>query len=314
MSNLSNSIQESSQELLNDIQYLQKTEQGLFNSLETNPLLTSEQQQTIIDKIDQITNMRITLYQTLSGVNGYFQNALTTSHGTLKDQSIAVNIVEDELNHLKKNLRTLQTEKNNKMRIVEINTYFGDKYAEHSDLMKIIIFTLVPIIILAVVNRSGIIPPIIYYILICTITAVGAYYFWNRWASIISRDPMDYDEYDWNFDASKAPKATGSDTTDPWATSGLGTCLGSACCSTGQTYDSKLDQCLGNSSVHPSNTKTPPATANPSSSTTASKNLESFVSSVLTKTSHTNKYKHGNSFNAPPKPSISPSFITYKNF
>ena len=32
--------------------------------------------------------------------------------------------------------------------LVEINNYYGDKYAEHSEIMKIIIFTLVPVIII----------------------------------------------------------------------------------------------------------------------------------------------------------------------
>lgn len=300
MSNVANSIQENSQEILNEIQYLQQTEQGLLDSLETNPYLSSEQQQTILNKIDQITNMRINLYQSLSNVNGYFQDILKTSHGTLKDQSIAVNIVEEELNHLKKNLKTLQNEKNNKMRIVEINTYFGDKYAEHSKLMKVIIFTLIPIIILALVNRTGIIPPTIYYILLGIIIANGIYFFWVRWTSIITRDPMDYDEYEWAFDPSKAPKSDGSEGKDPWLSGDIGTCLGPQCCSVGQTYDNTLNQCVGNSTVNISQT--------------SNQNLESFVNNVLTKTSDTNKYKNVDGFTASPKPSNSSSFITYKKF
>ena len=116
-------------------------EQQLFNSLESNPNLTIAQQQEIIKKMNQLSNMRVNLYKTLSGVNNYFENALTSSIGSLKEQVIAIDIIESELNRSKKRLELLEEEKNNKIRLVEINSYFGDKYAEHSELMKIILFT-----------------------------------------------------------------------------------------------------------------------------------------------------------------------------
>ena len=146
MSGLPN-IQENNEQILNDIQSLQQMEQQLFNSLESNPNLTIAQQQEIIKKMNQLSNMRVNLYKTLSGVNNYFENALTSSIGSLKEQVIAIDIIESELNRSKKRLELLEEEKNNKIRLVEINSYFGDKYAEHSELMKIILFTLIPVII-----------------------------------------------------------------------------------------------------------------------------------------------------------------------
>ena len=57
-------IQQNNEQLLNDIQSLQTMEQQLFNSLETNPNLTTSQQQQIVEKMNQISNMRINLYKT----------------------------------------------------------------------------------------------------------------------------------------------------------------------------------------------------------------------------------------------------------
>jgi hypothetical protein len=245
MSNITSNVNETNQEILNNIQDLQKTEHELFNSLETNPNLTTQQKNEITKKIDQLTKMRISLYQTLNQVNGYFQNALKSSHGTLNDQSTAIQIVEKELNKMKENLNLLQTEKNNKMRLIGINKYYGDKYSEHSSLMKIIIFTLVPVIILTIINRTGILPSIVYYILLCIIVGVGAYYFWTIYASIISRDPLNYNEYDWFFNAGSAPGPPTGDPTDPWASAlGAGICIGEACCTPDQTYDTKMDKCI----------------------------------------------------------------------
>ena len=133
-------VQQNNEQILNDIQYLQQLEQQMFNNLETNPNLSTQQQEEIIQKMNQISNMRINLYQTLSGVNSFFQNALTSSVGTLQEQTAAIAIVESELNRSKKRLETLNMERNNKIRLVEINDYYGEKYSEHSNLMKIIIF------------------------------------------------------------------------------------------------------------------------------------------------------------------------------
>jgi hypothetical protein len=282
----SNDIQQNNEQLLNDIQSLQKIEQQLFDSLETNTTLTTKQQQQIIEKMNQLSNMRINLYQTLSGVNNYFQNALTSSQGTLTSQTAAIGIVENELNQSKRRLAILEAEKNNKIRLVQINDYYGDKYAEHSNLMKIVIFTLVPVILLAILNSKGVLPNTIYFVLIVIIAAIGGYFFWIRFGSIITRDNMNYQSYDWYFDASTAPSSSGSSDSDPWASTNVGTCIGSACCSDGQTYDESLDQCLGTSTL-----QTTTNTTTTTTSTTEGFVTESMVADILSKGSLT-KYNN----------------------
>ena len=240
-------ISQNNEQILNDIQTLQQMEQQLFNNLETNTSLTSQQQQEIVEKMNQVSNMRINLYQTLSGVNNYFQNALSSSVGTLQEQSVAIGIVENELNQAKRRLEILQDEKNNKVRLVEINDYYGSRYAEHSQLMKIVIFTLVPVIILTILFTRSIIPGFIYYALLIIVCAIGGYYFWTIYFSMITRDNMNYQEYAWYFNAKNAPTGAIS-SNDPWAGLGL-TCVGPQCCSTGQVWDASLNQCVGDSTV-----------------------------------------------------------------
>jgi hypothetical protein len=281
MSGLPN-VQENNEQILNDIQSLQQMEQQLFSNLESNPNLTSAQQQQIIEKMNQLSNMRINLYQTLSGVNNYFENAVNTTTGTLQEQEVAIEIVENELNRAKQRLQVLEEEKNNKIRLVEINTYFGDKYAEHSILMKIIIFTLIPVIILAFLNNKGILPNTIYYILVIIVSFIGAYFFWRRFTSIITRDNMNYQEYNWYFDANSAPTGSSS-SDDPWDSGmNVGTCVGDACCSNGLTYDSSLNQCVASTTTTTTSTST---TTNTESFVT-----ESMVNQVLTKKQPSKNY------------------------
>jgi hypothetical protein len=279
MSGLPN-VQENNEQILNDIQSLQQMEQQLFSNLESNPNLSTKEQQKIIEKMNQLSNMRVNLYQTLSGVNNYFENALNTSIGSLKEQIVAIGIVENELNRAKKRLEILEEEKNNKIRLVEINSYYSDKYAEHSTLMKIIIFTLIPVLILAFLNNKGLLPNTIYYGLLVIIALIGGYFFWRRMASIWMRDNMNYQEYDWAFDANSAPTGSSS-SSDPWASSiNVGTCIGDACCSNGLVYDTSMNQCV------PSTT----SSSTSSSGTTETFITESMVNNVLTQ-KQPGKYK-----------------------
>ena len=211
-------IQENNQQILNDIQSLQNIEQSLFTNLETNPSLTTDQQQEIINKINDISNMRINLYHTLGDVNNYFQNALTNSQGTLNEQATAIGIVETELNKSKVELALLEEEKNNKIRMIEINNFYGDKYAGHTILMKYIMFMFIPIIIFSVLLNKNIISKNVFYILLFIVSSIGAYFIITQLVSIWNRDNMNYQEYNWYFDASSAPAAVSSSDDNPWTT------------------------------------------------------------------------------------------------
>ena len=51
-------IQENNEQILNDIQSLQQMEQQLFNNLETNPNLSTQQQEKIVEKIVEIVEIK----------------------------------------------------------------------------------------------------------------------------------------------------------------------------------------------------------------------------------------------------------------
>ncbi len=247
-SNANSNSEQNNEQILNDIQNLQQMEQQLFNSLEMNTSLSSTEKQKLISKINDLSSFRINLYKTLGGINGFFNNALSSSLGTLKEQTVAIGIVESELNRAKKRLEILEEERNNKIRLVEINEYYGDKYEEHAQLMKIIIFMLVPIIFFTFLKNKGILPQGAYLFLVIVVSWIGAVYLWRRYASIVMRDNMNYDEYNWTFNPSLAPTGGSSTSSDPWLSNAsvgaLGTCIGQACCSAKQVYDTTTNKCV----------------------------------------------------------------------
>lgn len=320
---LSNSSQENASQLLNDIQSLQDIEQQLFLNLEENQNLTPEQQKQIIQKINDVSSMRINLYQTLNNLNNYFQNTLSVSQGTLSEQVSTIQIVENELNQNKEKLKLLEEEKSNKMRLIEINHYFGEKYAEHGHLMKIIIAVLFPILILAILNNKGILPDQIYYILLGIIAVIGSYFFWMRLLSIWSRDTMNYQEYDWGFDPNNAPvSTTSSSVSDPWtvtttaSTSTSGTCIGDACCSSGLTWDASLNQCAVTNNSTSSTLATNAASVMNSALNTVSTSdtMETFMNNVLSRPGYSQKKPDVFLGSDNVKPLESSSFINFGKF
>lgn len=242
-----NSVKENNTRILNDIQKLQSIEQSIFKNLESSSIneLSPEQQIKLIEKINAISDMRINLYHTLNGLNSHYKNAMNTTQSILKNQEISVRIAETELNRAKKQLETLESQRVNKIRMVQINDYYGKQYEEHTQFMKILIYMLIPIAILLYLKNAGILPEKIYYGLVVVISIIGSYYLSIVFYSIISRSSMNYDEYKWNFNANsvKTSEDSTEEESDPWKLPTVGSCYGAACCSTGQFYDSAARVC-----------------------------------------------------------------------
>jgi hypothetical protein len=243
-------IQERNAQSLTDIQSLQTIEQELFSQLEqgiaTNSL-TAAQQSSIVTKINEISQMRINLYQNLNGSLTFSKLNVASTNNTLVEQGAAIQIVENELNSAKKRLQAVESDRDDKLRMVEINTYYGDKYADQTSIMQLVVIICIPIIILTIFVNKGIISRSIYSILMAITIFVSLYYLWPRMVRYFSHDNMIYDEYTWDFNPD-SPNLPTVDTTstpkkNPWVIPSAATCVGQACCSTGFIYQSSINQC-----------------------------------------------------------------------
>jgi hypothetical protein len=248
------SLQERNQQVLNNISQLQIQEKDLYTSLD-NVTLSTEQKQQIINKINEISQIRMNLYATLTDTYSLYQKNVSASRNTLGQSMEAIDILENELNQSKIKMNLLEEQKYNKLRLVEINTYYGKRYNAHSKLMKTIVIICIPIIILTILVNKGILFTKLYAFLLALILVFGIWSIGTQLIDIGSRDNMNWDEYYWYFDKSKAPSdtiepSTNSSTNssnDPWNSDSISlTCIGSACCYDGSTYDSTQNMCVPN--------------------------------------------------------------------
>jgi hypothetical protein len=246
-------LQESNVKTLSDIQQLQKIEKDLFSNLEQNisqNILTDEKKLELVNKINDISQMRINLYQTIKGVNTFHESNLNTASDTLSEQITAVSIVENELNEAKKRLEKIEEYKTNKLRLVEINNYYSERYSQHSKIMKTIIFMFVPILILTILMNKGLLPSIIFSVLTIIIGVVGTIRIWYLVSSAMSRDNMNYQEYNWNFNPDTASKNIVTPSKKTRGNfKGPGICVGEACCDAGYTYDMVKNKCIPTSQI-----------------------------------------------------------------
>jgi hypothetical protein len=246
---MTDNLQEKNQQVLNNISQLQIQEKRLHDSLD-DVSLTSDQRKQLIDKINEISQMRINMYSDLKDMYAYYQKNVSTSGSTLEQQMVAVDILENELNQSKEKLDVLEAEKNNALRLVQINTYFGKRYSAHSKLMKTVVIMCIPLIILAVLANKGILPTNLYVVISGLVIVIGLLIIGLQIIDISNRSNMNWDEYNWYFDRESAETTTEEETTsssssNPWGSVST-TCIGSACCYEGTTYDETTNVCVPN--------------------------------------------------------------------
>ncbi len=245
------------EQTLTNIQNLQSLEQNLFNSLATgisNGTLKSTDKDSIVRQINQLSQMRSNLYTFLNGNSVNTVQHLAASSNLLSQQAQTVIVVENELNHAKNQLLGMQKDKYSKLRMVQINTYYGDRYADHSSMMKSIVIICAVIILITIVFNKGFLPSSLYSIMLIIIVVVSAVVLWYKYVMLISHDRMNYDEYDWGFNPDTAPKYNTDNPsgTNPWAStsdSSSSTCVGSTCCNSGMTYDYTNNICVVSNSA-----------------------------------------------------------------
>ena len=91
--------------------------------------------------------------------------------------------------------RLAMREIENKRRMVEINTYYSDKYADYIFITKMIILLCAIIIILSVLTKKAFLSRGIYTLLVIISCSIIIAIVIIRWLSMRYRDPINYKQY-----------------------------------------------------------------------------------------------------------------------
>lgn len=219
---------------MDDIKELNAIEESIYDKLNKNTL-SNEETERNIGHLTTISNVRNSL-----------------SHQVL-DKSNTLGIMKREEEHTISDINALKTAKDNKRRMVEINTYYGKQYSAHTSIVVLLLYTLVPIFVLAFLRKRGLINANITSILVAIIMVIGTVVIYFRVSDISSRNNIDYDKYEWpgiSGDGTKLkdyippPSPVGGESNDGE------NCVGGNCCGSGTIYSKSYNKCIPSESMN----------------------------------------------------------------
>ena len=169
-------------QILNEIKNLDKQEENLYMNLEdlasqinviksqaenadSNVKAQLEVSLTTIESIQndvltQLKNLgenRSALYKQLGNAYVDLQTTVSETRSDLVNQKTLSDVMSTELSNIQQKAENLEEAKHNQMRLVEINTYYGKRYKAHAEVMKILAFSCVPFLALAILFRYNMI-------------------------------------------------------------------------------------------------------------------------------------------------------------
>jgi hypothetical protein len=205
--------------IINTISKLQELEQKLYTDLENSSTSNNlAEQQNIRDKINSLSQTRIDLFNSLKEMHSMSQNSVINNRSTLLNSLISLNVMENELNNLKGSLDELNASKENKLKMVQINTYYGKRYKAHSDLMKSIFIICAVILFVVILDKKGFLPNNVGPLAVIILLVLGIIYVFNKIMDLNKRDNLDFDKYKWRkpaprtYDYNKVFKEEETDT------------------------------------------------------------------------------------------------------
>lgn len=257
-----------------------------------NQSMTKTSQADLIEKINKVSNARIAMFKSLNQMYDNSVRSSVNSRNDLVHQITALKMVEDELSNAKGHIDMLKTEKDNKLRMAELNMYQSDRYDAYVKFLKLILFVALPAIAIFVLLRikfftapesnSGfrLIIKDLLMIVMAGILVYGTYRIILNAYDLSIRNNMNFNSYDFDFQdggglslvqydelqdqkIDAALKADFSGVQRDIKTVGSvlknAGCIGQECCGPHTTYNIKTDKCIPHTS---SNSTSEPASVN----------------------------------------------------
>ena len=236
-------LRESQEQLRTSVQQLQNDNTNLMAmySKATNPT----EQSNIMAQIQKNQAM----WTSLLASAGTLAQVQTTcvANQTSKAETVTVlgELMDQELKAAQEQLAALETSRDDKERMIELNTYYGKRFMAQAGVMKIFIYMCIPVLILAILANMGFVPNYIAGFMIIASIVVGIVYIYSAVSDINRRDKMNFDEYTWEFDPSRVGSIVNPNGSGGANASNFLGCYNGACCNPPATiWDPSSKMCV----------------------------------------------------------------------
>ena len=248
-------VEQTQKKILKSIDDLKNMEEELYRELQTSGANEDDvqQQQEIISRIENVSAIRKDLLNSLTDRYIDIQDNVVSSRNDLVQQTAMVGIVQDELDKANANINEISSEKKNKMRMVELNTYERERYRSYMEIMKIACLSSVVIVIFLIMGHKGIIAnKNIVLIVVGAVIAIAGIIIFNKYLDISNRDNLYFQKYDYptpDFDDDDNIGG-GDENSNNVSLTTNSPCANEDCCSSGQSFDSAIGKCITSANVN----------------------------------------------------------------
>lgn len=173
----------------------------------------------------------------------------------------------------------------NNLRMMEINEYYSKRNKAFIEIFKIVIIGAIPLIILAILTKSNIIPRQITTFLSLIILFILGVICFIKFYNISRRDPRNFDNFIIPFNPNQSALENAGESSSMSDIlgkefDGLLGCFNGNCCSKGMKFDSQKRKCiLGSSDIKPTNENNNTDT-NSDANNVSSKKDNNFINSI----------------------------------
>jgi len=180
---------------------LQATENAIKNSSQPIPDENPSNIQSV-ERLRLLAQMRIDLLEALLATYVEATNNSAQAKVNLVDQLTLQEVASKNIMNAQATLNNLTHTKTAHQRLAEINTYYAKEYAARTGVMKILVFTCIPLLIIALLKKKNIIPTAIANIASIIISIIGLIIFIRKIYDLSDRSNMNYDEYIFEVESS----------------------------------------------------------------------------------------------------------------
>ena len=233
----------------NDIEELKFYISSLPSSLSGVPTSVSDISiNPQITRLDRISS-EISDYQ--GDITNYYAKIPDSMSSVTYNNNTATTALTDWENSNAEKSAEISEDAANKMRLVEMNTYYSKKYNEQSEIMKIVIVTCVVVLLLWFLDSKEFtpIPSSVYTFLIALVFAIGIIVIFFKCYYLLIRDNIDFDQFDFSVKDERLPSLDSKeDSNNGSQDSGSsvlasGHCRDEECCPIGFGFNSGLGRC-----------------------------------------------------------------------
>ena len=193
---------QNSSEQLKEITETSRILSELYKELQdslSDPNSSSEGSENIINNIETLTRVKKILINNYLQMNANAQQTSISQKIAYDETMDAIAATDNEIKESKKKIALLNEEKYNRLRLIEINNYYGSQYSNHQKIILYIIFLCSFFLITIILKNKNIISSTLFYWINIIVVSVFIIVIGYMLKEAYSHDNMNYDEYNYEY-------------------------------------------------------------------------------------------------------------------